>query len=75
MKKLINSILAIVLLLSTQTIAQRPYQVLYADVFREDGKEFLHFKWRVDFSSYKKALITNTKGEVVGEVKYPKNTF
>ncbi|MEN8194214.1 MAG: hypothetical protein ABFS12_15445, partial [Bacteroidota bacterium] len=32
-------------------------------------------KWRVDFSSYKKALITNTKGEVVGEVKYPKNTF
>ncbi len=51
------------------------FPVYFADVLEEDGKEILHFEWRPDYISYDKAVITDHKGELVAELKYPRHSY
>ena len=69
-------IYAIIFIFVQQIVAQTiPYPVYYADVFHEQNNIILHFKWRTDYPNYNKAILTNTKGEVLDNVKFPYNTF
>jgi len=52
-----------------------PFPVYFADIIKEDNAEILHFEWRADFSSYDKALITDSEGNLLGELQYPMNCF
>ena len=49
--------------------------VYFADYFAEADKQYLHWVYRSDFSSYTGVIITDPKGDVVGTVNYPKNSF
>lgn len=53
----------------------KPFPVYFAGVIKENNREILYFEWRPDYQLYDKALITNNKGEVLGQIKYPKNSF
>lgn len=53
----------------------KPYPVYFADVIKEINEEILYFEWRPDYQFYDKALITNGKGEVLAQIKYPKNSY
>ncbi len=53
----------------------KPFPVYFADVIKENNKEILHFEWRPDYGSYDKALITDSEGELIGEVEYPRNKY
>jgi hypothetical protein len=68
------SVLLMCLTLSCN-LSTNSFPVYFADVIKVDGKEFLHFEWRPDYHSYTNALITDNKGEILAEVKYPKNSF
>jgi hypothetical protein len=68
------SVLLIYLSISSN-LSANPFPVYFADVIKEDGKEFLHFEWRSDYKSYDKAVITNERGKILGEVLYPDNMF
>lgn len=68
-------IVALMCLSLSSYLNANPYPVYFADVIKEDGKEILIFEWRPDYKSYDKAVITAESGQVLGEVKYPKNIF
>ncbi|MDO4587381.1 MAG: hypothetical protein Q4C95_08795 [Planctomycetia bacterium] len=51
------------------------YPVYFADFFAEEGQNLIHFQWRVDGSSPAKAVITDSKGNVWGEVPFPNDRF
>lgn len=53
----------------------KPFPVYFADVIKENNKEILHFEWRPDYGSYDKALITDSEGDLIGEVEYPNNKY
>jgi hypothetical protein len=63
-----------VLLLNTSLNAQ-VFPVYFADYFKEDDKTILHFEWRPDYLSYKKAIIMDKHNSIVGEIDYPNNHF
>ncbi len=68
-------IIGLMFLSLSSTLNANPFPVYFADVVKENKKEILHFEWRPDFQSYDKAFITNSKGDLIGEVKYPENSF
>jgi hypothetical protein len=68
-------LIALVSLSMGNYINAQIFPVYFADVSEKDGKEILHFEWRPDYKSYDKAVITDHKGELVAELKYPLHTL
>jgi hypothetical protein len=56
-------------------INANPYPVYFADIIEENNQKILHFEWRPDYQSYDKAVITNSKGKMLAEISYPKNSY
>ena len=68
-------LIALMFLSLSSTLNANPFPVYFADVVKENNKEILHFEWRPDYKTYKKALITDSKGEVLAELSYPNNDY
>ncbi len=76
MKPMIKLFISFLMFLSINNpINANPYPVYFADIIEENNQKILHFEWRPDYQSYDKAIITNSKGEVLAEINYPKNSY
>jgi len=64
-------IIGLLFLALSSTLNANPFPVYFADVITENNKEILHFEWRPDYQSYDKAIITDSRGELVAELSYP----
>jgi hypothetical protein len=68
-------LVALMCLLLITRLNANPFPVYFADVITENNKEILHFEWRPDYRSYDKAIIADSKDNIIAEISYPKNSY